>query len=99
MCSQQNDKCKLVHCCFYFDYNKISHKDPAVVTEVIDEINEHLSDLVVTRGIKYYFLGMDITIENRKVKASMKSQLEEAIQCYSETVIQNPATPAAKKYS
>ena len=43
---------------FYVDDNKVSHKDPQVVNDVIKEISKYFGDLTFTRGTKYNFLGM-----------------------------------------
>jgi len=46
--------------CWYVDDNKLSHVYPAVNTMIIDAISEHFGKLVVTRGNKHTFLGMDL---------------------------------------
>ena len=51
---------------WYVDDNKISHEDPNVVTEVIELMKSHFGDLTVTRGNKYRFLGMNITLHPKK---------------------------------
>ena len=86
---------------WYVDDNKISHKDPKVVTEVIDIMKKHFGDLSVTRGKVHRFLGMNITItEDRKLKIDMKEHLQEAIDMYSRIegeeineVVTSPAQP------
>ena len=45
---------------WYVDDNKVSHEDPEVVTQVIDEIESYWQGLTVHRGKKLTFLGMDI---------------------------------------
>ena len=60
--------------------NKISHKDPRVVTQVINSISEHFGELTVSRGKMHDFLGMNITIENQLVHIEMKDQILEAIE-------------------
>ena len=68
---------------WYVDDNKISHKDPKVVTEVIDIMQGHFGELTVTRGKVHRFLGMNITItEDKKLKIDMKEHLQEAIDMY-----------------
>ena len=57
------------------NYNNISHKDPAVVTEVIDLMKKHVGDLIVTRENKHRFLGMNITIhQNNSIEIETKDQ-------------------------
>ena len=47
---------------FYIDDNKVSHKDPKVVSKVRQNLKEHFGDLKVVRGNKHTFLGMNIEI-------------------------------------
>ena len=51
---------------FWVDDNKISHKDPEVVSQVIKEIEEYFGKMVVTRGKEHSFLGMDIKMNDNK---------------------------------
>ena len=50
--------------CWYMDYTKISHKDSKVVDMVIKEIEEKIGKMVVNRGKKYNFVGMDIELRD-----------------------------------
>ena len=43
---------------WYVDDKKLSHVDPNVVTEILEEIKKHFGELVIRRGDKNYFLGM-----------------------------------------
>ena len=45
--------------CWHVDDNKISHVKPKVVDEVIAKIEEQFGKMVVTRGEKHNFVGMD----------------------------------------
>ena len=45
---------------FYVDDNKISHEDPEVVTYIIEQIEKKFGKLVVSRGKKHNFLGVDL---------------------------------------
>ena len=67
---------------FYVDDNKISHKDPKVVTRVIEQLSEHFGDLKIQRGNKFDLLGMDIELKNKKVHISMVNHLKDAIETY-----------------
>ena len=51
---------------FYVDDNKVSHKDPQVVTKVINLMKKHFGELKVVRGNKDSFLGMNIEITKEK---------------------------------
>jgi len=81
---------------FYVDDNKVSHKDPQVVTDVIQEISKYFGQLTFSRGSKHNFLGMDIEIKDKKVYISMKDQIVEAISCCDDHVGDKASTPATK---
>ena len=70
---------------FYVDDNKISHKDPEVVTQVIDELSKYFGKLKVQRRNKFDLLSMDIEIKDKKVKLSMINHLKDAISTYEGT--------------
>jgi hypothetical protein len=54
---------------WHADDNKTSHVDPAVVTEVVEKIEEPFGKMTVTRGKKRVFLGMEIEFfEHRPLK-------------------------------
>ena len=60
---------------WYVTDNKVSHKDPKVVTHVMDLMKEQFGDLTVTRGNNRRFLAMNITINSKKnIKIEMKEQ-------------------------
>ena len=51
---------------FYVDNNKLSHVDTAVVDEVLDMIEGYFPGLVVERGKKLNFLGVEIEFTYNK---------------------------------
>ncbi len=51
---------------WYVDDNKISHEDPAVVTQIIELMGKHFGKLTITRGNKHRFLGMNLTVNKNK---------------------------------
>jgi len=56
-------------------------------TMIIDDISEHFGKLVVTRGKKHTFLGMDLEmLDELRFAIGMKSYLEEAIELFGEDV-------------
>ena len=71
---------------WYVDDNKLSHKDPKVVTEILEIMKKHFGELVIHRacvGKNFDFLGMGITIkEDKHIQIEMKDQLFEAIESY-----------------
>jgi hypothetical protein len=81
---------------WYVDDNKISHKDPKVVTEIIESIEKRFGKMTVTRGKVHTFLGMNITFNNKQVEIDMKSYCEEAIDGYHRKVYGKAATPARR---
>ena len=58
----------------------MSHIDPSVVTQVLDQIAGHFGELSITRCTKHDFLGMNIEIKNKKVYVDMQPQIEEALE-------------------
>ena len=65
---------------FYVNDNKISHRDPAVVTSVLNAISEQFGNLSISRGTKHDFLGMNIEFKERMVFIEMEGQVKEAIE-------------------
>ena len=45
---------------WYVDNNKLSHVDPNIFTEILEEINKHFGELVVSRGGEHDFLVVDV---------------------------------------
>ena len=77
------------------DDNKISDVDSKVVNQIITELEKKFGKMTVKRGKEHTFVGMSITfIGNGKVRLTMKSYLEEAIQAFGEDVSVGAATPA-----
>ena len=71
---------------WYAGDNKISYENPEVVTEVIDLMKKHFGNLIVKRGNKHRFLGMNITIYlKEKIEIEMKDQLEKAVDIFTQS--------------
>ena len=71
---------------WYVDDNKVSHEDPNVVTEVLEEIKKYFGEITISRGKKHDFLGMNITLrDDGKFEIEMKNQIQEAIDKFGET--------------
>jgi hypothetical protein len=82
---------------WFVDDNKISHVDTAVVTGIIEKIEERFGKMTVTRGKKHTFLGMDITYrEDGTASILMKDHLKDAINGIKESVTKTATTPARK---
>ena len=81
---------------FYVDNNKVSHVDPKVNDEAIEEIKNYFGDLTITWGKKHVFLGMYLEITNdKKIEMHMNDQCQEAIDAFGEDVTSPTPTPAA----
>ena len=66
--------------CWYVDNKKVSHINPKVNTIIIEAIEKHLGDLVITRAKNHTLLHMDIELlDDNKLEISMKSHIQEAI--------------------
>ena len=61
---------------WYIDDKKISHKDPKVVTEILEIMKKYFGELVIHRvcvGKNFDFLGMGVTItEDKKIQIETK---------------------------
>ena len=80
---------------WYVDNTKISHVDPDVVTQVIEQIEERFGKMTVTRGSEHTFLGMHIVYnDNGTADITMRDYLEEAIVESGMQVKRVAATPA-----
>ena len=51
---------------WYFNYNKASHVNPKAIDELIRYLKVHFGIIVITRGKKHSFLGMNIEITKEK---------------------------------
>ncbi|KAI2505429.1 Reverse transcriptase (RNA-dependent DNA polymerase) [Fragilaria crotonensis] len=82
---------------WYVDDMKISHVDPNVVTEVIEQIESRFGKMTVTRGKEHIFLGMKISYkENGTAEITMRDYLEEAIVDSGLAIDRVAATPAKR---
>ena len=45
---------------WYTEDNKLLHKNPKVISDIINEVNKIFGELSVVRGNKHTLLGMDI---------------------------------------
>ena len=80
------------------DDNKLSHKDPKVVTEVLEAIKGHFGELVINRGNKHDLMGMKITLDrkNKSVIIDMKDQVLEAFEMFGESLNETVTSPTNK---
>ena len=91
----KGSQCTIV---WYVDDNKISHKDQAVVDDLIQCIEAKFGHMTKTQGDEHEFLGMKLHFdrENKTVTVLMQSYIDEAIQQSHLDVRRAAATPAMK---
>ena len=61
---------------WYVDDNKLSHKNPSVIPDIINKSKKHFGDLSVFRGNKNTFLGMNIEIKDNITQVYMVENLD-----------------------
>ena len=81
---------------WYVDDAKVSHVDRSVVTDVISNIEKEFGKMEVTYGNVHVYLGMIITIEDRKITIDMTAQVQEIIDFFEQEVDGTVSTPANK---
>ncbi|MEL7342602.1 MAG: Ty1/Copia family ribonuclease HI, partial [Bacteroidota bacterium] len=82
---------------WYVDDLKISHVNPNVVSNIIEQIEARFGKMNVTRGKVHVFLGMTITFnDDRTATIDMENYLVEAIAESNLDIQGKAATPATK---
>lgn len=82
---------------WYVDDNKVSHKDPAVVSQVLKKIEKKFGKMTVTRGKKHTFLGMNIEYKDEgTATVEMDEYLKDAVRSSGLNVTKHATTPAKK---
>jgi len=93
-CMIDGKQCTIV---WYVDNNKISHVSPKVLTDVIEAIKAKFGKMMVVRGKRHVFLGMDIVFnDDRTATITMKDYLMESIADSGMDASRTAATPAKK---
>ena len=81
---------------WHVDDLKISHEDPAVVTDIIWQLNNKYGPMVSTRGKVHEYLGMTINFSDiGKVKITMYDYVDKMISKLPTKMIGKSATPAS----
>ena len=85
---------------WHVDDLKISHKDPSVVNDVINNINAvygEIQEITVKRGKQHDYLGMDVNLQTKgKVIISMRKYITDMLADLPKDMDGVSATPAAK---
>jgi Reverse transcriptase (RNA-dependent DNA polymerase). len=77
------------------DDNLITHIDPAVVSQVINNVEKKFGKMSMSRGKEHEILGMNIKLhQDRTVSIDMKYYIKNAIDSYQEDMTKNASTPA-----
>ena len=83
---------------WYVDDTKISHANPTIVSQVIEQLEERFGKMSVTRGKNHVFLGMSITYTpHGTAEILMRDYLEEAIVAESKLDIKRSASSPARR--
>ena len=69
------------------DNNKLSHKNPAVLSNIFNKIKKHFEDLSVVRGNTHNLLGMEIDMKYDIIQVYMVEQLEYIIKYLENTLV------------
>jgi hypothetical protein len=90
-----NNQCTIA---WYVDDNIITHVDTPVVDDVIRNIEQRFGKMVVTRGKKHKFLGMDVDLSacDGTVTISMCDYLRDAINTSGFEIVKSATTPAKR---
>ena len=75
--------------CWYVDAHKIGHMDPKVFDKVIKTIEGKFGNMPQARGDKNDFLGMNIKFKDKKVKISMKKNIQKATDTFMDDIPRN----------
>ena len=86
--------------CWYVDGTKISHEDPQVVTDLINDLEKRFGKMSVQRGKDHVFIGMNFSItDQNKIEIQMKEYIKESIESFEELgeKLESSATIPAKQ--
>ena len=82
---------------WYVDDKKSSHKNPELISNIIEEKKKHFGCLSVMRGNKHTFLGINIEIKNNIIHINMVEHLRGCLTIFGEYFITPVSSPATKK--
>ena len=82
---------------WYADDNKMSHKNPAVISDIINKVKKHFGYISVVIWNKHTFLGMKKYIKGNILQVDMVKQLEECISMFGEDISTSVSSPATNK--
>ena len=67
---------------WYVDYNKLRHKNPEVISDIINDAKKVFGELSIVRGNKNTFLVISIDIKDITTQVDMVKQMEECINIF-----------------
>ena len=82
---------------WHTDDNKLSHKNPEVISDIINEVKKSFGELYGERGNKHTLLGMNIQKKDNTIQVNIVKQFEECIESFGEGVSTLVTYMATKK--
>ena len=79
---------------WYVDDLKVSHVNKKVVDKVIKQLEGFFGQLTVTEGKEHTYVGMDITINNKKVEIHNIEYIKETFELFEDDIGPAAVTPA-----
>ena len=82
--------------CWYVDDLKVSHMDADEVKKMMNTIEDQFGKMNIVYGNNQSYLGMNISIHDRKVHISMQRYLEESIMAFGEPINSGAKSPSTR---
>ena len=79
------------------DDNKLLHKNPEVVSDILNEVKKKFGEISVVREGKHIFLGVNIEINYNTIQVDMVKNLEEYIEICGKEISTLVISTATKK--
>ena len=82
---------------WYVDDVKISHRNSAVVSKLIEQIENLFGDVKAVRGNDHTYLGMNVSVgSDKQISISMKDQIQETLDAFPEDINSEVSSPAGR---
>lgn len=81
---------------WYIDDIKVSHVNKSVVENIMKDLENHFGELDVTYGNNQEYLGMNISIKDRKLVIDMEPQIDKLVSFFDEDITNTVLSPANK---
>ena len=77
--------------------NKISHENPAVISDIINKVKKHIVELSILIGNKHTILDMNIEVRDNIIQVDMVKKLKECKTIFVEDISTSVSSPETKK--